>query len=306
MKPAIHGIAIGCLSLALMGGPTAVLAAGQDGNAAVTQAMPAPAPAASAKEVQVRKAANQEVSKRRMSLDSEAVTANDEILHAITLLDKKDTQGAYKALETADGQLGVLLARDPHLKMAAIDVRASIIDLDTTPKIINKAVKAAKAALDDQHIQAARADLSPLVSEMHISTDYLPMEIYPDAIKKASKEIQQAKFAEAEDTLADAMASVVTVEDIIPLPPVKAEGDVLEAERLLGKDKAGNKDRVRTLLKRADQHLAIATALGYGKYKVIHNEIVSIDSQVKTSTEKSGLFERIKHYFHELDHSNKT
>ncbi len=304
MKPTIHGLAFGLFSLSLLAGSAAALATDHDGNAASVKS--APTPAASAKDDQVRKMASQEISKRRSSLVKEAVAANDEIIHSISLLQNKDTQGAFKALAKADGQLSVLLARDPQLKLAAIDVRASITDLVTSPKLIKKAVSAAESALDHRHIQLARADLSPLVSEMHISTDYLPLESYPDAIKKASKEIQQSKIKEAEDTLAEAMGSIVTVEKVIPLPPVQAEGDVLAAEKLLNKDKVKNKGQVISLLKSADNHLAIANALGYGKYRAIRDEIASIDSKVKAGTETPGLFDRIKHFFHDIDHGKNA
>jgi hypothetical protein len=304
MKPTRHGMAFGLIYLTLFGIGSAAAAAESGGVTAAATA--APTPAAAAKDDQIRNAASQMIGKRRLSLDKEAIAANDEILHAILDIEKKDTKGAFKMLEKADGQLTVILARDPHLKLAPINVRAGISDLESSPDAIHHAVKDAQSALDQGQIQSARALLSPLVSEMRIYTDYLPLEFYPDAIKRASREIQESKLKAAETTLADAMGSIVTTEDIIPLPPLKAEGDVVEAEQLLNKDKVKDKDQALSLLKSADVHLANANALGYGKYQDIRGEITSIEAKVEGGAIKPDLFARVKHFFHEMVDGQKA
>jgi len=159
-------------------------------------------------------------------------------------------------------------------------------------------------ALDNGQIQSARTLLSHMTSEMHISTDYLPLEIYPDAIKRASTAIQEAKPIVAEAILADAMGSIVTDEDVIPLPPMKAEGDVLEAEELYTKDKVKNKAKVLSLLNSADVHLANAKILGYGEHQEIRDEIASIKSKLDMAN--PDLFERIKNLFHKNTNGKKS
>ena len=263
-----------------------------------------PIPAAAATNDHVKKSAGHEIGQRRQSLNKEAIQARDEIFHALIYLDKKDTKEAFKMLEKADGQLNVLLARDSKLKFAAIDVRASIFDLEDSSDTIQKMVKEAKSALDKGQIQTARELLSPMTSEMHISTDFLPFEIYPDAIKRASTAIQESKPVVAEAILADALGSIVTDEDVIPLPPMKAEGDVLEAEDLYAKDKVKNKAKVLSLLNSADVHLANAKILGYGEHKEIRDEIASIKAKLGMS--KPDLFERIKNLFHKNSPDKKA
>jgi hypothetical protein len=302
MNQTAKGISIGLISTTMLGAGFSALAA----SGIATSAAATPTPAVAAKEASVKNSASQEIAKRRRALVNEGIVANDEILHSILYLEKKDTKDAFKMLAKADGQLNILLARDPHLKLAPIDVRASVSDLESTPETINKAVKDAEAALDKGEIQAARVILSPLKSEMHIDTDFLPLEIIPDAIKQASKEIQASKLKEAETTLADALGSIVTNEEIVPLPPLKAQGDVFEAEKLLDKDKVKNKDEVLALLNSADTHLANASALGYGKHTDIENEIASIKSKVEGGDAEPNLFARVKKLFHEMIHSNKA
>ncbi len=281
---------------------TSALAAEIGGNA--TSAKAAPTPAVAAKDERVKKTGSHEIGQRRQSLNKEAILARDEVLHAIFYLDKKDTKEAFKMLEKADGQLSVLLARDPKLKFAAIEVRASIYDLEDSPDSIHKVVNEARSALDKGQIQAARAILSPMTSEMRIYTDYLPLEIYPDAIKRASTAIQESKPIVAETILADALGSIVTDEDVIPLPPMKAEGDVIEAEELYTKDKIKNKDKVLSLLNSADVHLANAKALGYGEYQGIRDEIASIKSKLELA--KPDLFEQIKNLFRYKTYDKKA
>jgi uncharacterized protein YqeY len=285
-----------------LGAGTSTFAAEIAGNANIAKA--APTPAVSAKDERVKKAGSHEISQRRQSLSKEAILARDEILHALFYLDKKDTKEAFKMLEKADGRLNVLLARDPKLKFAAIDVRARIYDLENSSDTIQKMLKEARVALDNGQVQMARDILSPLSSEMRISTDYLPMEIYPDAIKRASTAIQESKPEVAETILADALGSIVTDENVIPLPPMKAEGDVLEAEELYTKDKVKNKDKVLSLLDSADVHLANARALGYGEYQDIRDEIASI--KAKMDIAKPDLFERIKNLFHKNTNVKKS
>lgn len=279
------------------------LGASLDVNATVvgTKAV-TPEPAISAKNDHVKQTASDEVSKRRAALDKKAIGARDNVLQAILLLDQKNGKQALSLLNKADAGLKAVLARDPALKLAPIDVRVSSYDIDSSPEVINKAIKDAKSALDNGKIQTARAILAPMTSEMHIYTDMLPMEIYPKAIKLAGKEIQDNKLNEAQATLADAMSSVVTEEEIIPLPSLKAEGDVLEAEHLLKIDKVKNKDKVLSLLGDADRDLSNANLLGYGTYQNIRDEIATTKSKVANNTSSPDLLERLKNQLHTLIH----
>ena len=300
MNTTSRNISIGLISLTMLGTGFNVLAAETTGKPSAS----IPTPAVSNKDRHVKDRASQELAKRRQQLAKEAIIANDEILHSIFYLNKKNTRGAFKMLEKADGQLNILLARDPHLKLAPIGVRASISDLEASPQTIKKAVKDAESDLDKGKIQMARLILSPLTSEMHIQTDFVPLEVYPHAIKQASKEIQESKIKAAEATLADAMSSIVTNDEIIPLPPLKAEGDMIEAEQLLKKDKVKNKDAVLALLKSADTNLANANALGYGKHPDIEKEIASIKSKVEGGASTPGIFARVRNMFHKIIHSS--
>lgn len=295
MKKA-HHFALCLLSSSLLFSSPVVFASIKAAQTASTTSVPVEV--ASNTRKHAKNIARQEIKKHHKSLVKEAIIAHNDMLQAVFFLDKNDTRNAFKKLEDADGKLGVLLARNQHLKMAAIDIRANINDLEISPNDIEKVVNKAKSALNNGKIQAARAKLATLSSEMDIYTDYLPLETYPDVIKMASKQIQAHKIKAAELTLADALDSIVTVEKVMPLPPIKAEGDVIEAEQLFKHNKVKNKDMIQRLLTDADNHLLNAKELGYGEYQGIRTEISAIQSTVDSDTTKPDLFERIKNLFH--------
>lgn len=245
-----------------------------------------------------------ELFKRRKALLVEAMTAHEEMLKAIVSLQKKDKDAAYKSLTDAAGKLDVVLVRDPNLKLALINVRSNTIDLEVTPEVVKDIVSRAKTQLSEGHIQQARALLGPMVSEIRISTDSLPMDTYPPAIKLASKEINDGKLMEAEQRLLDTLNTIVTVEEIIPLPPMKAELEVLEAERLLKmnepKNELKNRKEAVDLLNQAKLNLKVGKLLGYDDYNDINDEITSAQAKINAGTKDTSVFSRLKEFFHKM------
>ncbi len=203
-----------------------------------------------------------------------------------------------KILTDASGKLDIVMARDPNLKMALIGVQTYSRDLDAKNKDVKKVVEQAKVQLIEGHIQEARTLLAPLSSELRITTEYLPMETYPAAIKVASKEIQDGKLQEAEQLLTDTLDSIVSKEEIVPLPPLRAEIDTLHAEQLITNDKIKNRDEALTLLTQAKQQLELGKLLGYSEYKDIKNEIARVSDKINTGQASTSLFARLKAMFH--------
>lgn len=255
-----------------------------------------PTPAAMVQKHGISAHAQALVRAHRQKLVQEAVVAQREIVAALVALDRKDSKSAFKDLTRAAGKLDVVLARDPKLKLAPIDVRASVIDQESTPDTIARVVKDAKAALDSGKIQEARTLLTAMTSEMRVSTDYLPLEIYPQAIKLASQQIQHNHLSAASATLAGALSSVVTGEEIVPLAPIKAQADVDHAVNLFSADKTKNRDHVLALLDEASTDLKAGTELGYGKYSEIQKEIATVRDEVGAGHAKLSVFAKLKKY----------
>lgn len=270
-------------------------------SAAETGAQPAPKMTSpTVKNSSAKKDAATELAKRNSALVKEAVMANSEILQTIGYLEKGRKDEAYKTLADASGKLDVVLARDPHLKFAPIDVRSNTLEIMMKPDEVKRAVKEARTELDDGHIQKARSILDPLASEIRFSTDYLPMETYPAAIKTAVTKIQSGDLKGAEHDLYNVLSTIVTAEEVIPIPPIVAEADVHEAEQLIDKDKVKNKDQAVALLEKADQQLEMSSLLGYGEYKNVKKEIVSVESRIKSNSPGTNLFGKLKHLLGEI------
>ena len=232
--------------------------------------------------------------KERQHLAREAVEAQEAMLTAIYQLANHDKDGAYKSLTTASGKLDVLLARDPHLSMLPVDVRATTTDLKADPKAVKETLSQVRAKLAAGKIQEARTMLEPLTSEIRISTDYMPMETYPKAIKEATRDTQAGNTDAAAQILADTLSSLVTKVNVIPLPPLKAESDVQDAETMFQADPVKNKQAALDLLKHASQQLELGSLLGYGDFKTVKQEMDSVKHKVQGGSAENGLFGRLK------------
>lgn len=232
--------------------------------------------------------------KERQHLAREAVEAQEAMLTAVYQLANHDKEGAYKSLTTASGKLDVLLARDPHLSMLPVDVRASTTDLKADPKTVKETLSQARAKLSAGKIQEVRTMLEPLSSEIRISTDYMPMDTYPKAIKEATRDTQAGNTDAAAQLLADTLSTLVTRVKVIPLPPLKAETDVMEAESLFQADPVKNKQAALNLLTQASQQLEVGNLLGYGDFKTVKQEMDSVKHKVQGGSADNGLFGRLK------------
>lgn len=284
------------IAMALLALPQYVIAADLPQHNVSAQKPQAATPVGENKSASQKAAA--ELSKRRETLVNEAMAANGEILQAIDSLKKSDKAAAFKSLTDASGKLDVVLARAPGLKLAPINLRTDIADIVVSPDEVRRVVAQAKSQLDEGRVQAVRSLLRPLTSEIRVLTDSLPLETYPAAIKLASKEIQNGNLMAAERTLYNALSTIVTNEEIIPLPPVKAEEDVLQAERLIQKDKSKNQDQALALLAQAKQQLELGKLLGYSDYKELRSEVDSVRGKIKNRSPDASLFGRLKALFH--------
>lgn len=251
-------------------------------------------PAALQEKGHINQETTQALLKQREALVKEAAVANDDMLQAIVSLEKGDKDAAYKALSDASGKLDVALARDPHLRQMPISVRVSSTDLESKPGDIVSVLKQARSQLSEGHVQAAKALLRPLTSEIRVTTEYLPMDTYPGQIKLASREIQEGHSREAAQRLADTLGTIGTDEKIIPLPPLKAEAAIEDAQALIQKDKTGNRDQALALLAQARQQLEVGRLLGYGDYKDINDEMDAVKSRITGGSWDTKAFDRLK------------
>ncbi len=246
----------------------------------------------------VQQEAEKQTSAQRRKIIQEAVTAVNETARALQALEKGDTDTALKALETATGKLELILARDPKLAYAPVDVAVVTYDLYADLDAIRKARKEAEDALADGEVQKARAILANLASEIVISVTKLPLATYPDAIKAVTPLIDAGKIKEAKAALQAALNTLVVEDIVIPLPPLRASLMLKAADKLAQKkdrSEAENK-QLEALLDSAERQIRMAEALGYGKkkdYRPLYEELKEIRDKTRGGKSGTGFFDEI-------------
>ena len=236
---------------------------------------------------------------RRTKLLADAQSALDETRNAIKALDHGDKRAAEAALERATGKLDLIVARDRALALAPVGVATIIHDLYTTVDAVKATVKLAKDHLADGQVQQARDLLAGLASEADIQVSNLPLATYPAAIKAVVPLIDAGKVEEAEAALFAALHTLVVEDYIIPLPRVRAQSMLREAQKLAEKSNrtTDENDRLRGLISAAQNEVKLAEVLGYGtkdSYKPLYEQIADIQKQTEAGQTGRGLFDKLQ------------
>jgi hypothetical protein len=256
----------------------------------------------------VKSQAENAISQQRKKIIDEAVSALAETKNALRALDEKKTEEALAALERASGKLNIVLARDPKLALAPVDVDVTIYAVYTTLDAIKKAKEQAEDYLEDGEVQKARVLIRDLASEIIISVVSIPLQTYPDAIKAVAPLIDQGKIDDAKAALEATLNTLVVVDHIIPLPLVRADVKLAEAETLAqkaGRSEEDNKN-LEKLLNEAREQLKLAEALGYGNkkdYQKFYAEIEKIEEKTEGGKSGQGLFAKVKEHLSDLRRS---
>ncbi|HIH4727562.1 TPA: heat resistance protein YfdX1, partial [Pseudomonas aeruginosa] len=259
----------------------------------------APSAASKAALPQVDDKVAREAAKKRAELAQDAITALAKTHEALILLDAKKTKEALAALELASGKLELVLAREPKLALAPVDVSVITHDIHADVESVKKAVKLSRELLDDDEVQKARPIVANLASEIVIETDNLPMATYPAAIKSAARLIDSGKIDNAKAELARALNTLVVTSVAFPLPVLRAEAAMAKAEKLAETDKrdAKQNEELSALLAYVRTEIELAQILGYGKkadFKPIFDQVKSIEQKSAGGKSGKGWFDELK------------
>ena len=228
------------------------------------------------------------------TLDKDAIAAIEQAAQAIDSITAGKTADALKGIEEATGKVNIVLARNPELALIPVSVEALIID--TAPRDIGDIKKLADAAdgaisLDD--FPTARALLGALRSEVRIRTYNLPLGIYPTALQEAARLLDKNSQA-ASIALLAALNSLVTVDQVAPLPLLVAQEAINQAQTSAQKDKNATQKVVET----AEFELNRAMALGYAaqdpEYEALKDDISKLKKQLKGSEDTTSAFSKLK------------
>lgn len=236
---------------------------------------------------------------RQQKVVNEAFEAITGTQNALMALQKKDTKKAMALLKDVSGKLDILLAKYPGLNLIPANVEADIYDFNGSAKQVEKLTDEADDLLEDHRVQAARAILAELVSEMRITTTSIPLGSFPTAIKEAASLIDKGKTAEAEDSLYEVLSMLVKTTEIMPLPVLQAETLLTAASELEHKtdlSKEASRDEILKLTDAAKEKLKLAEMLGYGDkadYKELYDAISDLKDVIH-SEKSTAVWDRVK------------
>ena len=228
---------------------------------------------------------SQAADKRKQVLD-EAVSALALTKSALAALDEKESARALATLAEVTGKLELIVAREPTLALAPVDVRTIVHDLFANTETIEAMTDEALDALKHGEVQQARHVLALLASEIVITVTNIPLASYPAAVKAVVPLIDQGKIEEAKAALQLALGTLVETLSVIPLPILRAKLLVKRAETLTedGQRSEASGERLQDLLNEARQQLEMAELLGYGKRK----DFEPLYAELKKIKEKTG------------------
>jgi YfdX protein len=228
------------------------------------------------------------------TLDKDAIAAIEQTVQAIDSIAAGKTADALKGIEEATGKVDIVLARNPELALIPVSIEALIID--TAPRDIDDIEKLADAAdrailVDD--FPTARALLGALRSEVRVRTYNLPLGIYPTALQEAARLLDKDSQA-ASIALLAALNTLVTVDQVTPLPLLVAQEAINQAQTSAQKDKNAAQKVVET----AELELNRAMALGYAgqdpEYPALKDDISNLKKQLKGSDDATSAFSKLK------------
>jgi len=258
------------------------------------------APAAESVMPEVEEAAADEALEKRKKIVAEAATAIAETEKALAALEEEKPEEALKALELATGKLELILARDPELALAPVDVAVVTYDLAAEAETIEETIDKAEEHLEDGEVQEARVLVGNLASEIVVQSTNIPLATYPDAIKAVTPLIDKGEIDEAKAGLQSALNTlVVATEAVIPLPMLRAEQLLQEAEALAENEARTDEEneRLAELLDAARSELKIGELLGYGSeesFEAIYEQLDKIEEKTASGKAGEGWFDKIK------------
>jgi hypothetical protein len=248
---------------------------------------------------EVHKETDSQAADRRKQILDEAVSALALTKSALAALDDKDTARALATLAEVTGKLELIVAREPTLALAPVDVRTIVHDLFANTETIEAMTDEALDALKHSDVQRARHVLALLASEIVIAVTNIPLASYPAAVKSVVPLIDQGKIEEAKAALQSMLSTLVETRSVISLPVLRARLLLKRAETLTEdshRSEASN-ERLEALLNEARHQLEMAELLGYGKnddFEPLYLELKKVKEKTAAGGSGKGWLDEIK------------
>ncbi|GIX00617.1 MAG: hypothetical protein KatS3mg111_3949 [Pirellulaceae bacterium] len=250
----------------------------------------------------VEQQTRQQAAEEKESLINEAVEAVALTRQALEQLDAGKNDEAFDTLAKVAGKLELAIARNPGVAFLPVEVSTTVYDVIAQVETVEEYIKQARKALDKGQVQVARRILSGLASEVVVSTTKLPVATYPLAIKKVAPLIDAGKIEEAKRQLQTALNLLVVSDTVFPLPVLRSNLLLEEAETLAEKtDRSPEEnERLEKLLAETEHQIALGRALGYldaERTKDLRSELKQIREKTSGGQAGKGFFDRINALF---------
>ena len=263
-------------------------------------------PATQSVQADVDDKATEKADEKRKKILTDASAAIDETKKALQALDENKLEEAMTSLERATGKLELILARDPTLALAPVDIKVVTYDLLANTDTVKAMIHDAEDYLEDGEIQKARLLVANLASEIVIESTSIPLATYPEAIKAVTPLIDAGEIDEARAKLQTALNTlVVTTDEVIPLPLVRVQQLLKNAEALAENEERTVEDRdlLADMLTDARAQLKMAELLGYGtkkSFKPMYEQLDLIEGKTASGEGGKGWFDSIKQQLSQL------
>jgi len=259
----------------------------------------------------VQEEVSRRLTEQRQERLREAQSALEESNMALAALAEGRSRDALEALARAIGKLELIVARDPELAFAPVDVHVTTHDLDASPQEIRETRDLAVEMLEEGRVQEARAALAGLASEIVVTTTSLPLATYPEAIKAISPLIDRGEFDAARRALGAALGTVVVTQEVISLPTMRAGLALQELKALVDAEpddgaELSDAAQARALLDETRRQIEIAQLLGYGNealYRSLDSEVEELASRIEDGKETVGVFASLRRSLDDLQSS---
>ena len=243
-------------------------------------------PEAQSVEPQVQSEIEKMEAQKRASLLQDAQSALVQTRIALAALDNGDRKTALSALEQATGKLDLVVSRDPKLALAPIEVNTAILDLYATPDTVKRVANEAGDDLSNGQVQLARLLVTPLASEADTHVVGIPLATYPAAIKAVAPLIDAGKTEQARAALQAALNTVVIETYVIPLPKIRAQALLQQAEQVAANASRTQDDnqKLHGLIEATRTEIQLAEALGYGTkddYKPLYGQLDDVQKKAE-------------------------
>ncbi len=231
----------------------------------------------------------------------EIVKGFEDTLKAISYLEGKNIKEAKKALKSATENFNTALKASPELDIVPLSQEIVVNEFLGDAARVKKALILADNLIAQYDTQVAKAVLAPLEDEMIITTQAIPMKLYPLATEKALEVLDKGDTEKALEMLHVSLNTIITETVIMPLPLLVAE-DLVNSAAMLDKTK---KEEALTLLNLAQDELKKALYLGYTKkyapeYKELDDQIEALKKEIKGKNVVEKLYDKLKESFSSL------